>query len=282
MATSLPELAPHLASVPHFGTEIALTGAWITRGARSKLSQRTLVEKFQVLRAEEYFSHGLLEMEINPGVAGGVVTHFVFASAEAMAHYFNSLARASIEQLVTMANPEPHLARGIKVPAHPAKELGGQHIPIIFGEWAYGFIRDSYAKPDPASAIMVSAQWSCINDDETSLQELTRLWQVVGTEAYEMEPELLRFEAYRIPGQHSMIIHEVFGTNKELQFHLQKGTAAIYKKDLDAVSTAKIYLFRGPVSWLIRTYSKVLRLPATYSSRDPRLPQAGNSMTDGK
>lgn len=49
------------------------------------------------------------------------------------------------------------------------------------------------------------------------------------------------------------------------RFHLSKGTAARYKRDIDGIATPEDYFFRGPVSWMIRTYSKFMRLPATYS-----------------
>jgi hypothetical protein len=96
-----------------------------------------------------------------------------------------------------------------------------------------------------------------------------------------MEEGLLRFEAYQVIGEDALIIHETFKNSDELKFHLSKGTAEKYKKDIDEVATPEAYFFRGPVSWTIRTYSKFLHLPATYSSQGSNFTRAGGSMTDG-
>ena len=86
---------------------------------------------------------------------------------------------------------------------------------------------------------------------------------------------------YRVVGEDALIIHETFKDSAELKFHLSKGTAEKYKKDIDQVATPEAYFFRGPVSWTIRTYSKFLRLPATYSSQGSSFTQPGGSMSDG-
>ena len=67
----------------------------------------------------------------------------------------------------------------------------------------------------------------------------------------------------------------------KLKFHLSKGTAEKYKKDIDKIAFPETYFFRGPVSWTIRTYSKFLNLPATYSSQGSHYTQAGGNMSDG-
>ena len=36
--------------------------------------------------------------------------------------------------------------------------------------------------------------------------------------------------------------------------------------DLDAIAEPENYYFAGPVSWMSRTFSKCVRLPATYST----------------
>jgi hypothetical protein len=64
-------------------------------------------------------------------------------------------------------------------------------------------------------------------------------------------------------------------------FHLTKGTAERYKKDIDEIAEAERYFFRGPVSWTIRTYSKFMHLPATYSSRGSHFTREGGRMSDG-
>jgi hypothetical protein len=96
-----------------------------------------------------------------------------------------------------------------------------------------------------------------------------------------MEEGLLRFEAYRVIGEDALIIHETFRDTNELKFHLSKGTAEKYKKDIDKIAAPECYYFRGPVSWTIRTYSKFLHLPATYSSRGSSFTRTGGSMSDG-
>jgi hypothetical protein len=89
----------------------------------------------------------------------------------------------------------------------------------------------------------------------------------VGTDAHSIEEGLLRFEAYRVIGEDALIIHETFQDSDELKFHLSKGTAEKNKSDIDEVAAPEAYFFRGPVSWTIRTYSKFLHLPATYTSQ---------------
>lgn len=90
---------------------------------------------------------------------------------------------------------------------------------------------------------------------EHDLDELTHWWQKVAT--------------------------DVFDDTKELEFHLTKGTADRYKSDIDEIAEPERYFFRGPVSWTIRTYSKFMHLPATYSSRGSHFTRDAGSMTDG-
>ena len=97
-----------------------------------------------------------------------------------------------------------------------------------------------------------------------------------------MEEGLIRFEAYQVIGEDALIIHETFKTSDELRFHLSKGTAERYKKDIDVIAAPEAYFFRGPVSWTIRTYSKFMHLPATYSSLGSNATEPGGSMTDGQ
>ncbi len=79
----------------------------------------------------------------------------------------------------------------------------------------------------------------------------------------------------------ALIIHETFSSSDELKFHLSKGTAEKYKKDIDKVAAPEDYFFRGPVAWSIRTYSKFLHLPATYTSQGSHYTQPGGTMSDG-
>ena len=104
----------------------------------------------------------------------------------------------------------------------------------------------------------------------------------MGTDAHSLEEGLLRFEAYRVVGEDALIIHEVFADTGELKFHLTKGTAERYKKDIDKIAEPERYFFRGPVSWTIRTYSKFMHLPATYSSLGSNYTRPGGSLSDGQ
>jgi hypothetical protein len=113
------------------------------------------------------------------------------------------------------------------------------------------------------------------------LDELKYWWQRVGTDAHSIEEGLLRFELYQAAGEDALIIHEVFEDTDVLKFHLTKGTAKIYKKEIDQVAEADRYFFRGSVSWLIHTYSKFLHLPATYSSLVSNFARPRGSMSDG-
>jgi quinol monooxygenase YgiN len=104
---------------------------------------------------------------------------------------------------------------------------------------------------------------------------------MVGTDAYAMEKGLVRLEVYQVIGESALIIHETFETNEELQFHLTKGTAAKYKKEIDEVAFPENYFFRGPVSWMIRTYSKFMHLPATYTRIGHQYFNENGSYSDG-
>ena len=117
--------------------------------------------------------------------------------------------------------------------------------------------------------------------EASNLQELKHWWQRVGTDAYSMEEGLLRFETYQVLGEDALIIHETFSNSNELKFHLTKGTAERYKKEIDRIAAPEAYFFRGPVAWTIRTYSKFMHLPATYSSLGSNHTRAGGSMSDG-
>ena len=150
-----------------------------------------------------------------------------------------------------------------------------------FGEHLFGFVKHDYRLPDPTSAINVTAKWTTKPGDTSRLDDLTYWWQKVATDAHSMEKGLLRFETYRVPGEDALIIHETFADTNELKFHLTKGTADRYKKDIDEIAEPERYFFRGPVSWTIRTYSKFMHLPATYSSRGSNFTREGGSMSDG-
>jgi len=183
--------------------------------------------------------------------------------------------------LTKVAKPQLHLIRGVEVPNVAREALLAKNVPAVFGEFLFGYVKENYERPDSETAIMVTAKWTCKPGDATHLEDLKYWWQRVGTDAYSIEKGLLRFEAYQVVGEDALIIHETFENSNELKFHLSKGTAEKYKKDIDKVATPEAYFFRGPVSWTIRTYSKFLHLPATYSSQGSNFIQPGGSMSDG-
>lgn len=97
-----------------------------------------------------------------------------------------------------------------------------------------------------------------------------------------MEKGLVRFGICQVRVEDALIIHETFENSDELKFHLSKGTAKKYKNDIDKIACPETYFFHGPVSRTIRTYSKFLRLSATYSSQGSHFVQTGGNMSDRK
>jgi hypothetical protein len=81
-------------------------------------------------------------------------------------------------------------------------------------------------------------------------------------------------------GENALIIHESFETNSDLQYHLSKGTAEKYKKDIDKIAFPENYFLGSCV--LDNSYLfQVLHLPATYSSQGSHYTANGGSMSDG-
>lgn len=62
-------------------------------------------------------------------------------------------------------------------------------------------MRDDYRRPDPATAIQVTAKWTCEPGEATRLDDLEYWWQRVGTDAHSIEEGLLRFEVYEVIGE---------------------------------------------------------------------------------
>lgn len=225
---------------------------------------------------------GVLSTEINHAVGeDAVLVHHVFQNPDALVHYFSTTATQHIAALMGVAQPELHLIRGTSIPTAARDAIGAKKVPSAFGELLFGYVKEDYRRPDPETAINVTAKWTCHPGVATHLEDLRYWWQRVGTEAHSLEEGLLRFEVYQVVGENALTIHEVFKDNAELKYHLSKGTAEKYKKDIDQVATPEAYFFRGPVSWTIRTYSKFLHLPATYSSQGSNHTGPGGSMSDG-
>jgi hypothetical protein len=183
--------------------------------------------------------------------------------------------------LAAFATPGIHLVRGGQIPDAVGDAVQAKGVPAVFGQLLFGCVKDDYRQPDPTSAINVTAKWTGKDDVPSALEDLEYWWQRVGTDAHDLEEGLVRFEVYRVIDEEALIIHEVFTSNSELKFHLSKGTADKYKKDIDQVADPECYFFRGPVSWTIRTYSEFMHLPATYSSEGSSYTRPGGSMSDG-
>lgn len=226
---------------------------------------------------------GVLSTELNHAVGeDAVLVHHVFRDADALGGYFSTTATEHLGALTKVAKPELHIVRGTSIPETAQQAVLAKGVPASFGEYLYGNVREYYKRPDYDTAIMVTAKWACKPDEVNHLEELKYWWQRVGTDANSMEEGMLRFEVYQVLGEDALIIHETFRTNDDLKFHLTKGTAEKYKKDIDQIAAPANYFFRGPVSWTIRTYSKFMHLPATYSSLGSNYTHPEGSMTDGR
>ncbi|MEK6220739.1 MAG: hypothetical protein N2D54_00645 [Chloroflexota bacterium] len=282
------EAMPTYLSMPSkIGEEISITGKWVPREKgglfRKSDDSKEMLKEWEDIHNNAKNDIGILSTEINHAVEeDAVLIHHVFKNALALVNYFSTTATEHMEALTKVAKPELHLIRGVQL-TEPAREaVLAKGVPGMFGEFLFGYVKEDYMRPDPETAIQVTAKWTCIPGEENHLEELKYWWQKVGTDAFSMEKGLLRFEVYQVVGENALIIHETFIDSDELQFHLSKGTAEKYKKDIDKIAVPENYFFRGPVSWMIRTYSKFLHLPATYSSQGSNFTRAGGSMIDGK
>lgn len=277
-------LPPFLAEPSRIGTEISVTGKWVPTNPsgrfRTTAESREMLAEWQDIHADARAHAGVLATEINNAVGqDAVLVHHVFADADALVDYFSTTATEHLTALTSVAKAELHIVRGLDPPAAARAAVEATGAPVAFGEWLYGYVRDDYRQPDPATAVQVTAKWTCSSGGH--LDELRHWWQRVGTDANSMETGLVRFEAYQVPGEDALIIHETFADSNELKFHLTKGTAARYKKDIDRIAAPEAYYFRGPVAWTIRTYSKVMHLPATYASGGSHHTQPQGTHSEG-
>ena len=280
------EPLPSFLSEPtRLGNEISVTGKW-RPAAPGRLFRKSpdageMIQEWEDIHIDARNDDGVLSTEINHAVGeDAVLVHHVFKDADALSHYFSTTATQHMAALTSVAKPELHMVRGVDIPTDARDALLAKNVPAAFGEFLYGYVKDDYRRPNYETAIMVTAKWTCLPDGE-HLEDLKYWWQRVGTDAHSMEEGLIRFEVYQVPGEDALIIHETFRDTDELKFHLTKGTAEKYKKDIDKVAAPEAYFFRGPVSWTIRTYSKFMHLPATYSSQGSNFTRPGGSMTDG-
>ena len=279
-------LPAFLAEPSRIGQEISVTGKWIPtkQGGRfrSSAESKEMLKEWEDIHAGARGDAGVLSTEINHAVGeDAVLVHHVFKDPDALVHYFNTTATQHMGALTKVAKPELHLIRGVSIPAAAREAILAKGVTAAFGEFLFGYVKEDYELPDQETAIMVTAKWTCHLGVATHLEDLKYWWQRVGTDAHSIEKGLLRFEAYQVIGEDALIIHETFKDSDELKFHLTKGTAEKYKKDIDEVAAPEAYFFRGPVSWTIRTYSKFLHLPATYSSQGSNFTQPGGTMSSG-
>ena len=286
MTHPVEPLAPFLAEPSKIGPEISVTGKWVPARPgglfRRSADSQDMLQEWEDIHAGARADSGVLSTEINHAVGeDAVLVHHVFENPDALVHYFSTTATQHMAALTAVATPEIHLVRGTNIPDGVREAVNAKGVPTAFGELRFGYVKDDYRRADQTTAINVTAKWTGKQDVPTALEDLKYWWQRVGTEAHDLEKGLLRFEAYEVVGENALIIHEVFQTNDQLKFHLTKGTAEKYKKDIDEVAAPECYFFRGPVSWTIRTYSKFMRLPATYSSQGSNYTKPGGSMSDG-
>jgi quinol monooxygenase YgiN len=279
-------LPSFLAEPIKLGQEISITGKWIPtkKGGlfRKSTESKDMLKEWEDIHVGAKGHEGMLSTEINHAVGqDAVLIHHVFKDPEALLNYFSTTATEHVEPLTKVAKPEMHLIRGVRIPEKIKEALTTKNVPGAFGEFLFGYVKDNYKRPEQETAIQVTAKWTCKPGNSDHLEELIHWWQAVGTDAFSIEEGLLRFEVYQVIGENALIIHETFKNSDELKFHLSKGTAEKYKKDIDKIAAPECYFFRGPVSWTIRTYSKFLNLPATYSSLGSHFTQAGGSMSDG-
>lgn len=279
-------LAPFLAEASKLGTEISITGKWIPsrKGGlfRKSPDSKEMLKEWEDIHHEARNHPGILTTEINHAVGqDAVLVHHVFQDSTSLINYFSSTASEHAQALSKVAKPEIHVVKGMSISQEARKAIEDKNVTGAFGEYLFGFVKQDYKKPNPSKAIQVTAKWTCKPGEMSHLEELKYWWQRVGTDAHSLEEGLLRFEVYQVKDEDALIIHETFENSDELKFHLSKGTAEKYKKDIDKIAAPENYFFRGPVSWTIRTYSKFLKLPATYSSLGKQFIKEGGSMTDG-
>ncbi len=286
MTTRTEPMPDHLKTPSRIGDEISITGKWVPakKGGlfRKSAESKEMLKEWEDIHAGARADSGVLSTEINHAVGeDAVLVHHVFENSDALVHYFSDTATQHMGPLLKVANPDMHMVRGVSISQEVREAITAKQVPAEFGQHIFGYVKDDYRRPDQTKAVNVTAKWTCKPGETSKLDELKYWWQRVGTDAYSMEKGLIRFETYEVPGEDALIIHEVFEDTGELKFHLTKGTAKKYKNDIDEIAEPERYFFRGPVSWLIRTYSKFMHLPATYSSLGSNHTKPGGSMSDG-
>lgn len=278
---SLPDL---LSKPSEIGKEISITGKWTATKPNRYFGKsndyKSMLSEWETIHQEAISHEGILSTEINPSIGQeAVLIHHIFQDTNSLIDYFKTIANNHIELLKEYAQPEIQLIRGMKISEEVRNQILSLGVEANFAEYLFGYVKNDYIQPDPKTAVQVTAKWTC--KDEGDFNELKSWWQQVGTEAYDIEKGLIRFEVYQVIGEHALIIHETFDSSDELKYHLTKGTANKYKKEIDQIAFPENYFFRGPVSWLIRTYSKFMNLPATYTGRGNHFTIEGGTKSEG-
>tara|TARA_B110000967_G_scaffold209532_1_gene266100 strand:+ start:651 stop:1511 length:861 start_codon:yes stop_codon:yes gene_type:complete len=278
------ELPVYLQQPSKLGQEISVTGKWvptIKSGLfRKSAESQEMLREWEAIHQGARNHKGILSTEINHAIRQeALLVHHIFRDADSLLDHFNTTATEHMASLAAVAKPDMHLIRGLKISDKIRDTFSSKNVTGNFGEYLFGYVKNDYQRPDPEKSIEVTAKWTC--KDNGTIEELIYWWQRVGKDAFDLEKGLVRFEVYRVIGENALIIQETFNTSDELQFHLSKGTAEKYKKNIDKIAIPENYFFRGPVSWMIRTYSKFLHLPATYSSKGSHYTQAGGTMSEG-
>jgi quinol monooxygenase YgiN len=282
------EPVPDFLSTPSkIREEVSITGKWIPKDKGGLLRKSkdavNMIKELEHIHNHAKETTGILSSQINLAVGEeATLVHHTFQDEPSLIEFFSTIVDSHFEALSTVAMPDMHFVRGVKISSDTKEAIMKKNMPGVFGEYLFGYVKEDYIRPNQETAIQVTAKWTCKPEEINHLEELKYWWQRVGTDAFTMEKGLLRFEVFEVVGENALIIHETFKNSKELQFHLSKGTAEKYKKDIDKIAYSENYFFRGPVSWMIRTYSKFLKLPATYSNLASNFTRFGGSMSDGR
>jgi hypothetical protein len=170
-------LAAHLTNPSEIGTEISITGKW-TPSKKSGIFRKSATSKGMLKEWEDIHlgarnHEGMLSTEINHAVGeDAVLVHHVFSNPEALIGYFEDTATEHMGALLEVAKPGLHLIRGMEIPSEVREAIVAKKVPTMFGEYLFGYVKDDYKRPDPASAIQVTAKWTCKSDDPNLLEEL--------------------------------------------------------------------------------------------------------------
>ena len=268
------------------GTEVSITGKWIPRTPgslfRKSPDSNDLRREWDEIHNHARAQQGMLQTEINHAIGqDAVLVHHVFQDTDALLQYFGGPATAHATALLEVAKPELHILRGVEVSDEAVNVVRAKGVPLAAGKYTFGFVRD-YAEANPTTAIHATAKWTCKpGSTQNTLEELKHWWQMANNHALEHEKGLRRFEVYEAEGEHAVITHDTFDSTQDLKFHLTQGAASKFKKEIDKIAVPEACHFRGPVEWMIRTYSKFMALPATYSTLASHYTAPGGSMSSG-